>query len=105
MRLDKDSQQLSSWIGSGCSIILLLVLLTYTFQKLDVLINKKDVDLLTVAAVNALNDDAIFDATNGFGVAVALTSYSATEPVFHDPTIGEVIFNHYKWGDNPDGTV
>ena len=58
-----------------------------------------------MAGVNELDDDATFGLANGFRVAAALTSYSDSEPIFDDPTIGEVIFNHYKWGQNPDGSL
>ena len=40
----------------------------------------------------------------GFNIAVALTRYDSDVEPFDDPTVGQVVFNHYKWGRNPDGT-
>ena len=41
----------------------------------------------------------------GLNIAAAFTAYdSETEPI-DDPTIGEIVFNHYKWGKNADGSI
>ena len=98
MRFDKGKSALTSWVGSFCSIFLTVIVLAYTYQKINVLIDKKDVDVLQTTKFQALTDDDTFSFTNGFNIAVAYTGFdSETEP-FDDPTIGSVVFNHYKWG-------
>ncbi len=47
---------------------------------------------------NALSGTDIFDQSMGFYLAAAFTAYDdETEPI-DDPTVGELVFNHYKWG-------
>ncbi len=46
----------------------------------------------------------MFDYTNGFNTAVAYISYDGNREPEDDPTVGELVFNHYKWGQNPDGS-
>ncbi len=50
-----------------------------------------------------MSADHVFDYSNGLNFAVAFTGYDSDYEPFDDPTIGEVVFNHYKWGLNPDG--
>ena len=54
--------------------------------------------------VQSLTDDDIFTYDMGFKFAVALTRFDSDVELFDDPTVGQVAFNHYKWGSNPDGT-
>ena len=77
----------------------------YTLQKLDVLINKLDAELITMTNFNAISDSDEFDASMGFNFAAAFSAYdSETEPI-DDPTVGEIVFNHFKWGKNADGSI
>ena len=50
-----------------------------------------------------MTDDDSFTYDMGFNIAVALTRYDSDLEPFDDPTVGQVVFNHYKWGTNPDG--
>ena len=52
--------------------------------------------------VGALTDDDSFTYDMGLNIAVALTRYDSVVEPFDDPTVGQVVFNHYKWGPNPD---
>ena len=105
MRLDKGFIHLRSWGGAVCSIILFTLIGLYTLQKFDVLLNSRDVNLITTTTFNAVTNTETFDSSTGFNIAVAFSAYdSETEPI-DDPTVGELIFNHYKWGANPDGSI
>lgn len=105
MRLDKGFLKLKSWGGAICSIIFFIVIGVYTLQKIDVLVNKRDVDILKMTNFNAVSDQDEFDLSMGFGIAAAFSAYDdETEPI-DDPSVGELVFNHIKWGRNPDGTV
>ena len=104
MHLDKDAILLKSWVGAICSIMLFSLLGLYTLQKLQVLITKNDVNLLTMPTFNALTDKDEFDFSMGFNIAAAFINYdNNTEPI-DDPTVGELVFNHFKWGQDADGT-
>lgn len=103
MNIGKDFVVLNSWGGAACSFFLFFLIGAYTLQKLDVLLNKRDVDLITTTISNANTYEDFFDSSMGLNIAVAFTSYDNDQDPIDDPTIGEVVFNHYKWGQNPDG--
>ena len=103
MHLDKGARELRSWFGSLCSIILMLILGAYAYQKFDVLVFMKDVDLITSVELNAFGIEDTFDSTNGFMAAAALSDYVDVDKAGMDPRIGELVFTHYKWGDDADG--
>ena len=45
-----------------------------------------------------------FSYENGLNFAIAFTGFKGeNEPIFDDPTIGEVVFNHYRWGNDANG--
>ena len=50
MKLDGGQSHLKSYFGSICSLMIFMLVLTYSLQKMDVLLNKKDVNVL--ATVN-----------------------------------------------------
>ena len=104
MRVDGDSIELNSWGGAICSLLLMVILSAYFYQKLDILINKDDQQILETHIFRALTDDDSVSYDNGFNIAVAMT-YDDNDPEpFNDPTFGQIIFNHYKWGQYKNGT-
>ena len=104
MRFDKDSPDLKSLMGALCSIILAVVTLAYAVQKADVLINRRDVDVLSTINDMEIAETDMFNYNNGFNIAVGFTAYdSNTEPIL-EPSIGELVFNHFTWGEMEDGT-
>lgn len=88
-----------------CSLFLFLLIAAYTFQKLDILLYGRDVDLIFSSKSNALTIKDEFDLSMGLNFAVAFTAYDDNAEPIDDPTFGEVVFNHHKWGRYPDGTV
>ena len=93
MNLDKDSTELTSWLGSFFTFLIFAVISAYIYYKVGVLLNKEDIDILETNNFLALTDDDQINYDKGFNIAVALTEYEDTEP-FNDPTIGELVFNH-----------
>lgn len=53
--------------------------------------------------LGALTDEDIFTYENGLNFAMAFTAYDGETEPFDDPTIGQLVFNHYKWGVDSDG--
>ena len=47
MSLDDDKHKVNSCMGSVCSFFLFFVICIYGYQKMDVLIAKKDVNMLS----------------------------------------------------------
>ena len=96
---------MQSWGGALCSLFLFITITAYSFQKLDVLFNGRDVDLIVSMKTNALQSHDEFDASMGLNFAAALTAYDDNEEPIDDPTFGELVFNHHKWGRNSDGSI
>lgn len=104
MKLDRGEDSIKSLMGSFCSIILTIIILTYAIQKLDVFLGKKDVDILSTVNDLHFTDDDVFSYENGLNIAVAFTAYDSEEKWILDPTYGELIFSSYEWGAKADGT-
>ena len=39
----------------------------------------------------------------GFNIAAGFTAYDANPEPILDPTYGELVFNHFRWGQPEDG--
>ena len=82
-------------MGTLCSIAIVTVFIIYTTLKLDVLINKKEIDILSVILDTELTQDDVFSYQNGLNVAVAFTAFDDESENILDPTYGELVMNHY----------
>ena len=77
----------------------------FAYLKIDVLINKKDVDVMSTINDNYYTpDDVITYKNTGFNIAAAFTAYDSETEDILDPTYGELVFMHYAWGEQADGT-
>ena len=66
--------------------------------------NKKDVDILSTVTHAHFTPDFIFNAERGFNIAAAFTAYDSNPEPIMDERYGTIVFNHYYWGKQPDGT-
>ncbi len=99
MKLDNDgNKDLKSIMGAICSIMLTILVCIYAYQKMDVFLKKKDVDILSTTNGLFYSDEDTFSYKNGLNVAVAFTAYDSEESWILDETYGELIFNSYSWG-------
>ena len=98
MKIDAGSDSIKSLMGSLCSILLTILILTYAYQKMDVLIARKDVDILSTTNDKHWTDDDIFSTKNGLRVAIAFTSYNNEEEWELDPAYASLSFSSYSWG-------
>ena len=89
--------------GALCSLILTIILIAYAYLKIDVLIEKKDVDIMRTVNDYHFADDEVFGYEEGMNVAVALTAWDYNEDYLLDSTYGELVFYKYSWGDRSDG--
>ena len=99
MKLDVTSTSVPSWMGVICSLLLIVIILGYSAQKIEILIKRRDVDI-----VSALHDSYFytheqpFTAEQGFNVAVALSYIDL--PL--DPALAKMVFFRSEWGYNED---
>ena len=77
MRLDADSISLNSIGGSVMSIFITIVMIMFAYLKGDVLIQKKDVDILSTINDRHFSDTDQFTYSNGFNIAVAFTGFNS----------------------------
>ena len=105
MTIDGDTRVAQSFLGSLCSLMILILTVLYAYQKMDVLIAKKDVDVLSATKPLVFTEEDKFNYDNGFNVAVAFTSYNNDEEWELDQAYGTLVFNSFEWGINPDGSL
>ena len=70
----------------------------YAYIKIDVWIEKKDVDIMASKLADYLPYDYIFDHNQGLNLAIAFTSFDNNPDPILDKSYGELIFNSYEWG-------
>ena len=85
-------------MGSICSILLFIVVISYSYLKADILVTRKAGHVLSTINEFAYDQDYIFSFDNGFNVAAALTTFDQTplESIIDD-SIGELVFNQIMW--------
>ena len=104
MTIGDGETSLLSWMGCACTYFVVIIVGLYSLQKIDVLLKKKDVDVLSTINDYYYSDDFIFSHENGLAIAVAFTAYDTERSWSLDPAYGEIVFNNYTWGPNPDGS-
>ena len=96
-----------SYMGALCSAIFISISLIFLYSKIMVLVEVSAVTVIPNLKEGALTFNDKFTADDGFFIAVALTKFdSETEPL-DDPRHGELLIEHYGWGNGGDdiGTV
>ena len=98
MGLDKNGKKAQmSYAGSIFSLLLLGVTVAYSFLKINNLIEKKEVDIMSTVNQLRFSEDYIFSAEQGFNIAIAFTAYdSETEPIL-DPRYADIQFLAVEW--------
>ena len=71
---------------------------------MEVLIHKKDVDILSTRIEYHFEETDAFGAEDGFNIAVGFTAYDNNREWVLAPEYGELVFNSLSWGSKPDGT-
>ena len=98
MQLEDGKTYVQTFMGSICSLILFLVVGSYAYQKTDVWISKKDVDIMSSIQTNYFTSDYVFDYDKGLNYAVAFTAYDSETKYILDPSYGNLVFVKYVWG-------
>ena len=81
------------------------MMMLYLFQKADVLVNNKDVDILSTVNRLFFDADEKFSFKDGLNIAVAFSAYDNEEEWSLDKKYGNLVFIEYSWGQDDDGKV
>jgi len=92
-------------MGSFLSILLFIIVVAFTYQKVDVWLGRKDVDIMSANQKNFYTEDHIFDHSQGLHFALAFTAYDNNPEDILDPTYGNIEFTTYEWGTDEQGDV
>ena len=102
MRIEKNESDLKTIVGSLFTILIYAVVALYMFQKIDVWLAKKDVDIMSSTQTGFFNDSYTFSYDQGLNFAVAFTAYDEETEYILDKSYGEIVFRAYEWGVNED---
>ena len=93
-------------MGALCSILLIIILLTYTGYKIYILQGKQSIDIVQAVRENKFDDTRVFGAQQGLNFAVAVSNaYDPTlKSSFIDPSYGKIVVLKTEWGRKQDGT-
>ena len=69
---------------------------------MEVMISKKDVDILSTIKESYFDESFIFNHEDRFNVAVAFTAYDNELEWILDPSYGSLTFYDYSWGPGSD---
>ena len=104
MHLDREGmEEKRSIFGGLCTLILTFTVILFAYQKAEVLVHKKDVDILSTINDMFFTPDHVFNYERGFNVALGFTAYDSNPEPILEPEIGEILFNHFSWGQSVDG--
>ena len=90
-------------MGSFLTIILFIITAAYTYQKIDVYIEKKDVDIMSSIQYSYFDETQVFDFSQGLNLAIAFTAFDNEQENILDKSIGEIVFKAYSWGMDEQG--
>lgn len=105
MKLDKGQPALHSVMGTLFSFIAFCLVMGYTIQKFDILISRKDVDIVYSLREEYFSDDEVFTGRQGLNVAVALSGFDTEQENILTPEIGSFSFQYSKWYFNDNGVL
>ena len=90
--MDTDSGILKSYMGSLLSVAFYLLTIAFAYLKAEILVKKRDIDILTADEKYYYDEADRFTAENGFNIAVGLTNYDGKGGYILTPDYGELVF-------------
>ena len=103
MKLDGEKEQVKTFMGSICSIFILVVVSLYAYQKFDVYLNKLSVDIMTSVQRAHFSSDYVFDHEQVLNFAIGFTAFDSETEDILDPSYGKITFMKYEWGERESG--
>ena len=93
MKLEKENSGLNTSFGSILTILVYCTVFLYTYMKVDVLIMKKDVDIMSTTMINSIpNDFVVSQDSTGLNLAIAFTKYDSEPLPILDKSYGRLVF-------------
>ena len=102
MKLDGPHREHKSYCGSLLTILFVTISVVFIYTKILTIVKKQDIDIMSVIEEAAISYDDKFDANDGFFVAAALTAYDSEEEIVEEERYGELVIEHYGWGNYED---
>lgn len=100
MRIQKEDTSQTSYFGACCSIVLAIMLVGFMYAKVQTLLKLKDVDIFSATQDFYFPDSETFSAKdNSFFLAAAITNYDSNRTLTESPEYGELLIEHYGWGN------
>ena len=90
MKFEGGKKQLKSITGATLSILLIIVLLGYTALKVDTLLRRNQISIISAVNEDFYEDTYQVSAKQGFNFAVALSRNDL------DPRIGQFVFTAFE---------
>ena len=89
-----------SCMGACLSALIFGITSVFLYSKIMVLYHSSDVTIMMSTQEDALTHDYKFTAEDGLFLAAALTEYDSNTEVIEDPRYGELVIEHYGWGND-----
>ena len=100
MKLDNGEQTYGSYCGVFVTILFGLVLFGFSYAKMETLVGRDDIDIISAYQDSHFLDNEEFSAAeNDFFFAAALTTYSSDTEPHEKKEYGELLIEHYGWGN------
>ena len=87
-------------MGAFLTFLLMLITIMFSYTKLVSLMDKQEVDIMSALSEGAIAPREKFSAEDGFYVAAALTEYDTNTEIIEEARYGELIIEHYGWGND-----
>ena len=94
MKLEHGQATLPSIMGTIFSLISFMLVIGYATQKFDVLISRKDVDIVLSVRENYFDDNEKFAGRQGFNIAVAFTGFDTIRESVLLPRFANIVFEY-----------
>ena len=91
-------------MGALCSLLLLIIMISYAGYKVSILEGKKNIDVVQAVKERHFDDSHVFGSEQGLNVAVAVYNIFESHTHEHiDPSYGRIRFQKTQWSPTVDG--
>ena len=91
-------------MGAICHLCVIILMLAYSYAKLLVLFEIKDINIIEIERDMYFDDSERFTAEDDeLFIAAGLTNYDSNRTVTESPEYGELLIEHFGWGNEDIG--
>ena len=62
MKTDRERYSVDTWMGALCSLTMIIIVLAFTIQKINVFVEKRDIDIYATDLDNFYDASYVFDS-------------------------------------------